>query len=702
MKSKLGWLALVVGITALTGWMFGAQQALQLHAAYSDNERCFCTFRENAHCLNSFGEVAWWFPNNQYGFPGYYNSLLGQLPIGTPSTTALMFVFWFLGKLQIHIKSWFPIYVFYYAFLQPLLLNFATLALVKQLFRDRIFAVVAVVLSAISPGVVLNTSDIGVIEPTAYALFFLAAGIHFLKSKKRTSIFPLILSGMSLMLTLGWTFLLWTFLAVPTIVILILIYPRFYLWRIRNKWNLLWLGLAMGLAALPCLLAYTQEGELIRTRIGGGLKYTVDQLVPGNPLEFVKISTPGLGMRWVSGGLGFVLWNPHEAFASSYMAMPTLALAILGLVAGKRLLRVRLTIALVFFGCVVALAATSPWMRLLIAICPPLMSISHFSDLTFRAGGYLVFLLAAVNGAHALIYGGVRVRVIGAVLYAVSALSIILTHKTAYAGRWDTDWLVGFTLLICLVYLIIFVQLCREVSRAGVRRLVWLLVLVILIDGSTVTSNGLKTNWTRNVKIEEPMTEDANIGLRSTRDPNFGYVTETLISYKSLMELLNKNINPDTFPFIKIYGGTNQIDLANITAPAAGRVGELKRTYNQIDVTVESPEAGKLFVRDAYSPFWKATVNGRRVPVERVVSNFKAIPIGAGVSVVKLRFFPWEVAWTLSLVWVLFAVIIGWWIWLTIKAKREITKRRMQMAPVVPRRGQNAERPQKRQAHSPK
>jgi uncharacterized membrane protein YfhO len=45
-------------------------------------------------------------------------------------------------------------------------------------------------------------------------------------------------------------------------------------------------------------------------------------------------------------------------------------------------------------------------------------------------------------------------------------------------------------------------------------------------------------------------------------------------------------------------------------------------------------------LRDAYSPYWEATVNDVETPIARAFFNFKAIPVPKGESILSLQFKP--------------------------------------------------------------
>ncbi|MBA4782638.1 MAG: hypothetical protein H2045_05405 [Rhizobiales bacterium] len=58
----------------------------------------------------------------------------------------------------------------------------------------------------------------------------------------------------------------------------------------------------------------------------------------------------------------------------------------------------------------------------------------------------------------------------------------------------------------------------------------------------------------------------------------------------------------------------------------------------EIRVTVESPAAGRLILRDFYYPGWQATVNGVSTPVVRYDDMFRSVAVPAGKSEIVMTF----------------------------------------------------------------
>ena len=59
-----------------------------------------------------------------------------------------------------------------------------------------------------------------------------------------------------------------------------------------------------------------------------------------------------------------------------------------------------------------------------------------------------------------------------------------------------------------------------------------------------------------------------------------------------------------------------------------------------LHLTVRAPAAGLLYWADGYDPYWRATVDGREVPVYRANLNFKAIALMPGDHDVRFEYWP--------------------------------------------------------------
>jgi hypothetical protein len=73
---------------------------------------------------------------------------------------------------------------------------------------------------------------------------------------------------------------------------------------------------------------------------------------------------------------------------------------------------------------------------------------------------------------------------------------------------------------------------------------------------------------------------------------------------------------------------------------AAGTWRVLAYSAGGVTFEVRAPRPGFMYYADGYAPEWRATVDGRAVPVLAANVAFKAVPVPAGQSVVKLAYDP--------------------------------------------------------------
>jgi uncharacterized membrane protein YfhO len=64
----------------------------------------------------------------------------------------------------------------------------------------------------------------------------------------------------------------------------------------------------------------------------------------------------------------------------------------------------------------------------------------------------------------------------------------------------------------------------------------------------------------------------------------------------------------------------------------------LKDTANEMIVKVASEHSGLLVIPDNFDIGWAATVNGTSVMIERAFFAYRGVPVGRGVSEVRLAF----------------------------------------------------------------
>ena len=97
---------------------------------------------------------------------------------------------------------------------------------------------------------------------------------------------------------------------------------------------------------------------------------------------------------------------------------------------------------------------------------------------------------------------------------------------------------------------------------------------------------------------------------------------------------------------------------------SSGRARITRYAPEQVDVAAELDEPGLLVLSDLDYPGWKAEVDGREVPIERVDYALRGVALSAGSHTVAFRYEPlsWRVGWILSLLGLALlaaAVVVG-------------------------------------------
>lgn len=80
---------------------------------------------------------------------------------------------------------------------------------------------------------------------------------------------------------------------------------------------------------------------------------------------------------------------------------------------------------------------------------------------------------------------------------------------------------------------------------------------------------------------------------------------------------------------------------------AEAEIALLQYDLHYVEIAVNATGPGYLVLSDTHYPGWRATVNGMERPIYRANYAFRAVPIPAGESVVRMRFVP--VSWYVGL-----------------------------------------------------
>ena len=101
-------------------------------------------------------------------------------------------------------------------------------------------------------------------------------------------------------------------------------------------------------------------------------------------------------------------------------------------------------------------------------------------------------------------------------------------------------------------------------------------------------------------------------------------------------------------------------------APPAVRGGSACITRyepDRVELTATSPGRGIAVLSDVHFPGWKATVDGREVPIERVDYLLRGVPVGPGEHRIVMTYRPWSwrAGWIISLLTALGLLAAAMW-----------------------------------------
>jgi hypothetical protein len=269
---------------------------------YHDTLSHYVFFLDVFDSLYRFGAPAWWSPQLDFGFPTYFYALLGVVNGGKPAFVLVGALVWLLGRLGVEIESMQPFYVLYFAVVVPVAFLIGVWLVARRIFRSRNAVLYVLIVAAFSPGVVMNASDPGILEYTAYCLYFAAAYLHFVGAPSRRSFAIVCLTGGLVCLAPGQYALMTAIPWLPLLVGVSAACSRAARTALRSVASWQWAGAAALalLAASPSLLAYAGQNDELTQYGLDGFEYSYAQLKPGNPLEFLLASVPGVGFEWIA------------------------------------------------------------------------------------------------------------------------------------------------------------------------------------------------------------------------------------------------------------------------------------------------------------------------------------------------------------------------------------------------------------------
>ncbi len=691
----------LVSVTLFAGFVYTDDIAHKGGALW-DNAFFVSLFADQIDSIYRFGELAYWFPAHQLGWPAYYYSILGDVPVHTPLFTLLAIPVWLAGRLHLEIST-IGLFTFYYGYLVPALVNIAVYLTARTLFHSRMAVWFAVVLSAFSPGVLVNISDLGFLEPLAYSLFLFAAWLRFIRRPGDVRFYLLILTACMVMLDIGFPFLIWNLIFVPLSMVLSVMIPAKgfrqlkIAFRSRPLWQWAAAAGAVVLAMAPPMLTFLNEKELVRSTIGSAV-YDFRVLRPGNPFEAFAISLPTFGFEFLGSGWTLLQGGKADWISSGYISLLCLPLVLVALVFGRQVLRLSGVVTMMLFACVISLSAWSPLFSLIIRFVKPLQSNTHWPDLGFRGGFYLLFIFLATMGFELLDHGHKKaIRLLPWMITLSLSLSagvyFIFQGKDIFS---NTSF--GLMMMLSAGLIILSVWLRSKLNRRMRKMVVGMMLALTLLDVSTfafVHMRNVAKNFDHKILVRSEEADPVSPGLLA----NQADFAERLLMLAPHFDLYQAEFNPWAFTTYQLFdsarltgagqrvanmrnekklleqaGGFENYNSVLLDSPAetisefapflnnprpskvGGSIETLYHSYNDRNLKVNSSVPALLFVRDAWSPHWKVTVNGKRVPVARALFNYKAIPIPQGESVIEMHFAPAGVRVAL---WSIYVVMFG-------------------------------------------
>lgn len=625
---------------------------LATNALVNDRLADYYFFRDTLHSLHAFGEFPWWNPSYQAGFPFFFVEIL-FFPGRDPLFGAMAAFVWVLGRLSIPFQSYQLIYVVYIGFLVPLLLSLSVLALARQVLRHPLAQYLAITLAAFSPGVVFSLTDLGS-DATAYGFLFAAAWLQFLRSPGPGAFRLFGLATLSLALSATYFSLIWTLLFVAAWIVMTICGRggTRAMDALRHVPISRWVLLAAGVVvcALPSVLAFQHNANIEASTTPGGLQYGYERLRPGNPLEVLAVSSPGIGFEWtnyddpaatfapvaVSRSAGFVSYG--------YMGMLTLSLIVVGLVAGRRWSQ-PLYWMIVIASTVVMLSAFSPLFSLILAWPSPLQGVNHYSDMLLRAGLFGVLILAAGLGLEAVLGLNPRWRWALTVLFAINAGASLLWRNTLHDPELPSEFLLGLGLVLAGLYLVGLCRLALARTPSRVRGAVRGLLVLLLIDTSAMAFAHVRLSLPTSSGRPAAVTPDA-IG---------SVVEKAEQEFLSLHGISEESWHSDHSP--------GAVTLVGAQSATGSPVVVSRRSYNTIEFRVEVDQPARLEWQDAFDPYWRASVNGIDVPIHQTPQGMKAVDVPTGPVTVRFDYRPRLLRASLGLAMFTWMCAAGWWIY---------------------------------------
>ena len=298
------------------------------HGLYWDTLAGFPLYQEHLYSLSKFGTIAWWFPHVQDGWPTEWLGILAAPGI-SPLFVLLAGTVWTLGKLFIVADEYFYIFIFYYGVVLCGAFLFSVWILARELFEHRIVRAYILVTCAFSPGVIMQLSDGMVLESLTFFVLLIATTIRGMKDPNQLRVYVWIAAIYGFILSIKLNSM---FFVLPAFLIVILITfcfssvarqsAKIAVRNVRLR-DILFLTLGVAACILPFVITAQNINDFTVSsptpRPDHGLYYDFRSLKPGNPIEFLLGSTPGLGFEWYGGYRALWQLMPMEMIRVGYV-----------------------------------------------------------------------------------------------------------------------------------------------------------------------------------------------------------------------------------------------------------------------------------------------------------------------------------------------------------------------------------------------
>ena len=667
------------------------------HSLVGDAFSYYPYFQEHLFSLNRYGEIAWWFPHVQNGWATDFTGIL-SFPGFSPLFVVLSFIIWIFGKLGILIEQYFFIYILYYSFILPGILIYAVSLVSKELFKSFFIRVYIIVLVSFCPAIILQLTEMVKIESLIFLIFLIYTIIKLFQSQNRIRYYYFVLSIYSFVLStsLGSTLFIFPFIVIMIVSTFLFIpYLKDKLILIIKKSGFLYFILfiiGFTFCFLPIYFQILNIHDfsfktLDISDIGSpnGLKYDISKMVPGNPLEFLFSSTPGIGFEW----MGYRnIYQPfcieRSSIAYIYCGFITIPFFIYGYIYSKRILKHQILFILILLGSILLLCNHSPIMAILYSFESPLLSFNHINDGLFRAGGFLIIIFGSALGLEAwlksknnkLIF--IRIIIFWIIISLFTFLVVLFFSPSfiSYAVRmFLSSKIISLYIFLSLIFILILKSWGENNERENII-FKFIFIMIVFIDVSSQAFIHISkllyqdnSNYPMNYISEE--INDSGIGFKQTSHPGHKYINSSFMmkvnrdvkfsgldfsllpdygilnNYKFYNRLENRYIKVDNENKIvesSLFHNKYQYEIENyLKSENVNKKPVIKKSYkgyNKIHFNIKSSNRDVLFIKDSYSKFWEAKINSVSTKIYPAYGVFKAILIPEGNLLIELEYDP--------------------------------------------------------------